>query len=181
MGKNAAGIYKKVWLDTKRCGRFQGYQRGIPDHHNNNETDNRYIKECQDRKRLGYIQFFSHAESNLVYDWSRRRREESHAYIPFQTHPQLQLNDWTDAWQWSSLNKSIVKYKQNGRDLYCMPGGLEKAMSVRDITKYFNIVDEKSWKTFDEFANHIHTIHYVSFNKKDWSMSTCSCEWWAKN
>ena len=62
-----------------------------------------------------------------------------------------------------------------------MPGGLEKALSVRDITKYCNIVDEKSWKTFDEFANHIHTIHYVSFNKKDWSMSTCSCEWWAKN
>ncbi len=66
-------------------------------------------------------------------------------------------------------------------DYFCMPGGPEKSLSVREITKYFNIIDEKRWKTFDEYANHVNTINYVSFNKKDWLMSVCSCEWWAKN
>ena len=90
--------FKKVWLSPKRSGWYQGYAVAIPDHNNNNEADNRYIKEDQDRKRLGLIQFLNHAASNLVSGWSKRRRPESYEYIEFHTKPQLSLKEWTDAW-----------------------------------------------------------------------------------
>ena len=101
-----------MWLKPERSGWFQGFTRAIPDHNNSNETDKKYInyKECQDRKRLGLIQFLNHAESNLINDWSKRRSEESYSHVPFYLTPQLSLKDWTNAWQWSSLNKEIVHY-----------------------------------------------------------------------
>ena len=37
--------FKKQWLDDKRSGWYQGYLPGIPDNNNNNESDNRWIKE----------------------------------------------------------------------------------------------------------------------------------------
>jgi len=37
--------FKKQWLDEKRTGWYQGYLAWIPDHNNNNESDNRWIKE----------------------------------------------------------------------------------------------------------------------------------------
>jgi len=40
---------------------------------------------------------------------------------------------------------------------------LKKRLSVRTITKYFNLVDQQSWSSFDEYVNLIHTINYVSF------------------
>ena len=49
------------------------------------------------------------------------------------------------------------------------------------MTKYFNIVDQLSWAKFDEYADHIGTIHYVKFNKKEWLKSVYSCWFWAKN
>ena len=61
--------------------------------------DNRDIKEDQGRKRLALIQFLCHAETSLVHEWSTRRRAESFLYVPFNTHPQLKLLDWTNAWQ----------------------------------------------------------------------------------
>ena len=67
---NFVAYFNKVWLDPKRRGWFQGYVIGIPDHNNNNEADNRWIKEDQGRKRLGLISFLSHAETTLVRDWS---------------------------------------------------------------------------------------------------------------
>ncbi len=180
--KSFVDYFKKWWLSPKRSGWYQGYSTATPDHNNNNETDNKYIKECQDRKRLGLIQFLNHAESNLIKDWSKRRRSEgSFAPIEFHCTPQLSLKDWTNAWQWSSLNKDMVRYKKDGRDYYCMPSGLEKRLSMRTITKYFNIVDERSWSSFDEYVSQIHTINYVSFVKKDWIKSVCSCVYWAKN
>ena len=35
----------KQWLAPQRNGWYQGFTVGIPDHNNNKETDNRYIKE----------------------------------------------------------------------------------------------------------------------------------------
>ena len=64
---NFLAYFKKMWLKDKRTGWYQGFAKAIPDHNNNNESDNRYIKEDQDRKRLGLIQFLNHAEANLVY------------------------------------------------------------------------------------------------------------------
>ncbi len=72
------------------------------------------------------MQFLNHCEITLVYDWSRRRRSESMLYVPFDTQPKLEILDWTNSWQWSSLKKDIIRYKQNGRDLYCMPAGEER-------------------------------------------------------
>ena len=37
--------FSKWWLNSKRNGWYQGFAKGIPDHNNNNETDNKYIKE----------------------------------------------------------------------------------------------------------------------------------------
>ncbi len=37
--------FKKQWLNPKRNGWYQGIATCIPDHNNNNESDNRYIKE----------------------------------------------------------------------------------------------------------------------------------------
>ena len=48
--------FKKVWLSPKRRGWYEGFLSAIPNHNNYNEADNRYIKEDQDRKRLGLIQ-----------------------------------------------------------------------------------------------------------------------------
>ena len=110
-----------------------------------------------------------------------RRRAESYLPVPFHTHPQLELPDWTNAWQWSSLAKDIIKYKKDGRDCYCMPGGQEKSLSVRSCTKYFNIVDEMNWAGFDDYTNHIRTVNYVVWVSKDWIKSKCSCVFWAKN
>ncbi len=59
-----------MWLCSKRSGCYQGYASAIPDHNNSNESDNRYIKEDQDRKRLGLIQFLNHAANSLVHEWS---------------------------------------------------------------------------------------------------------------
>ena len=42
----------------------------------------------------------------------------------------------------------------------------EKLLSSRDVTKYFNIVDQLSWSRFDEYVDHIGTLHYVNFSKK---------------
>ena len=44
--------------------------------------------------------------------------------------------------------------------------GEEKLLSSRDVTKYFNIVDQLSWSRFDEYVDHIGTLHYVNFSKK---------------
>jgi len=35
----------KMWLSSERSGWYQGFTTAIPDHNNNNEADNRYIKE----------------------------------------------------------------------------------------------------------------------------------------
>jgi hypothetical protein len=127
------------------------------------------------------IQFLNHCETSLISNWSKRRAEGSYDPVTFHTTPQLKLKDWTNAWQWSSLNKEIVHYKKGGRDLYCMPSGLETKLSLRTVSKYFNIVDELNWDTFDDYVSHVHTINYVSFVKKDWITSVCSCVFWAKN
>ena len=100
-------------------------------------------------------QFLGNAEMNLVRDWSLKRKADSFTYIPFHTHPQLQLRHWTNAWQWSSLGKDITRYKKDGRDCYCIPGGLEKSLSVKDCTKYFNLINQKSWANFDEYTKHV--------------------------
>ena len=76
--------FKKQWLD-KNSGWFQGYAIGIPDHNNANEADNRYIKEGQDRKRLGIIQFMNHAETTLLHSWSSCRSIDSYSFKPFRT------------------------------------------------------------------------------------------------
>lgn len=81
--------------------------------------------------------------------------------MKFHETPQLSLKDWTYAWKWSSLNKDIIRCKRGGRDLYYMPGGLERKLSARNISKYFNLVDELRWETFDEYVKDIHTINYV--------------------
>lgn len=64
--------------------------------------------------------------------------------------------------------------------LYYMPGGPEKKLSSRDCSKYFNIVDEKRWDTFDDYAQHIRTVHYVEWSK-ECMKSRCSCIHWAKD
>jgi len=173
--------FKKMWLCSKRSGWYQGYASAIPDHNNSNESDNRYIKEDQDRKRLGLIQFLNHAANSLVHEWSLRRRADSYTYVPFHTYPQLQLSHWTNSWQWSSLCKQILRYKKGIYDFWCIPAGLEKAISQRDCTKYFTIIEDKSWGSFDNYASHIRTIHYIKYEKKDWLKSKCSFEYWAKN
>ncbi len=61
--KEFLSYFVKVWLRPETCGWYQGFAKAIPDHNNSNETDNKYIKECQDRKRLGLIQFLNHAET----------------------------------------------------------------------------------------------------------------------
>jgi len=181
--KEAAFIkyFEKMWLAPERVGWYQGFASAIPDHNNNNEADNRYIKEDQDRKRLGLIQFLNHACDNLIRGWSKRREAASFNYIQFHTHPQLELKDWTNAWQWSSLEKQLVHYKKNGRDVYCTRSGLEKLLSTRDCTKYFNVIDDMNWDNFDDYTSHVHMINYVSWVRKDWIKSKCSCIWWAKN
>ena len=78
-------------------------------------------------------------------------------------------------------DKSNVRYMKDNRDCYCMPAGLEKSLSTTDCSKYFKIVNEKSWADFDEYKNHIKTINYVERNSKDWIKSRCSCVYWAKN
>jgi len=62
-----------------------------------------------------------------------------------------------------------------------MPGGLDKVLSLRDCTKYFNVVDELNWDTLDKYEAHIRTVYYVEYNKKEWILSKCSCIFWAKN
>ncbi len=62
-----------------------------------------------------------------------------------------------------------------------MPAGEEKKLSVRDVKKYFNIVNELNWNKFDEYAEQIGTLHYVKFDRKDWLKSVCNCWYWAKN
>ncbi len=119
----------------------------------------------------------THAETNLLHQWSCCRSSDSFSYKPFNSQPVLRLDDWTRAWQWSSLNKDIVR--ANG--YYCMPAGEEKKLSVRDVTKYFNVVNELNWNKFDEYAEYIGTLHYVKFDKKDWLKSVCNCWYWAKN
>jgi len=173
--------FEKIWLRPAYSGWYQGFAKNIPDHNNSNEADNRYTKEDQGRKRLGLIQFLNHCETNLISGWSKRRAEGSYDLVKFHETPQLSLKDWTNAWQWSSLNKDIIRYKRGGRDLYCMPGGLERKLSTRTISKYFNLVDELRYETFDEYVKDIHTINYVKFVKKDWITSVCSCVYWAKN
>lgn len=127
------------------------------------------------------MQFLFHCETNLIHDWSLRRRTDSMLFLSFDFQPRLKLEDWTNSWQWSSRKKKIVRYKKDGRDLYCMPAGQEKALSFRDCTKYFNKIDELSWSTLKEYEEHVWTLNYVSFNKKDWVLSQCSCVWLAKN
>ena len=58
---------------------------------------------------------------------------------------------------------------------------MDKTLTARDCTKYFKCIDELKWKTFDDYSEHIKTVHYVTFEKKDWIKSICSCVYWAKN
>ena len=120
-------------------------------------------------------------EINLVLEWSKRRRPDSYLYIKFQTHPQMILLDWTHCWQWFSQEKEITRYKKEGRDLYCIPGGNDKRLSVRNCTKFFKIIDDLSWESFDDYKSHIRTVHYVQWFSKDWIKSVCCCVFWAKN
>jgi len=64
---------------------------------------------------------------------------------------------------------------------YTAASGSESKLSSRTVSKYFNIVDELKWDTFDDYVSHVHTINYVSFVKQDWITSVCSCVFLAKN
>ncbi len=110
-----------------------------------------------------------------------RRRDDSMMHVSFDVVPKMGLKDWTNSWQWSTLSKQIVRYKKEGRNCFCMPGGLDKVLSLRDCTKYFNVVDELNWDTLDKYEAHIRTVYYVEYNKKEWILSKCSCIFWAKN
>ncbi len=123
----------------------------------------------------------NHAENNLVHSWSHSRNEESYAYKPFMEQPVLKLSHWTSAWQWSSRNKEIIKYKHDNSTYYCISAGIDTKLSKRDCSKYFNIVDQTSWANFDEYSSHINKIRFIKFNKNDWLKSQCSCSYWAKN
>ena len=72
------------------------------------------------------------------------------------------------------------KYK-NGLDLYCIPGGQEKLLSVRDCTKCFKTLSELCWLSLDEYSTHIRSVHYIQRFSKDWIKSVCICEHWTKN
>ena len=54
-----------MWLTSKRSGWYQDFTTAVQ-YYNNNKSDNRYIKEDQDRKRLGLIQFLNHATITLM-------------------------------------------------------------------------------------------------------------------
>jgi hypothetical protein len=99
-----------------------------------------YMKSCE------FILILVHVETNLVKDWSLRRRSESYTYVKWQESPLMKLNHWTQAWEWYSKEKSIIKYKRGDVHIYCMHGGLETKLSCRDCTKYFNIVVEHLFK-----------------------------------
>ena len=62
-----------------------------------------------------------------------------------------------------------------------MSSGLEKSLTLKDFKKYFKIVNDQSWVSFDDYKNHIRTINYVDWVTKDWIKSKCSCVFWAKN
>ena len=38
--------------------------------------------------------------------------------------------------------KTIIHYKKDIPDNYCMPSGLEKNLSAKDYAKYFTLVNE---------------------------------------
>ena len=71
----------------------------------------------------------------------------------------------------------MIKHKS----VYCIPGGWDKGLTSRDCVKYFKTINEKVWQTFDDYSDHIRTVHVVKFEKKDWLKSHCSCVYWAKN
>ena len=95
-----------MWLTSKRSGWYQDFTTAVQ-YYNNNKSDNRYIKEDQDRKRLGLIQFLNHATTTLMREWSMRRRPDSFTYVEFHSQPQFKLPHWTNSWKWSSLGKQI--------------------------------------------------------------------------
>ena len=69
----------------------------------------------------------THSEVNLLHYWSSSRCEDSYLYKPFSTEHQLSLKYWTNAWQWSSLNKHIAHRK----GFYCMVAGEDKNLSTQ--------------------------------------------------
>ena len=91
-----------------------------------------YIKEDTARKRNGLIQFMNNAENNLIHDWSKQRDPNSYDFKDFSKEPTMLLCDWTNAYQYHSLNKDIIKYKLNETTYYCMNQGDKVELSQRD-------------------------------------------------
>ena len=71
----------------------------------------------------------------MLLNWSSQRNPESYDYKRFSNEPTMELNDWTQAYQWSTYGKEIVKHKYEGETIYCIPGNGNNKLSKRDCTK----------------------------------------------
>ncbi|CAF1034936.1 unnamed protein product [Brachionus calyciflorus] len=181
--------FNNQWCKSNN-GWLEKYSVGIQSTSNALESFHDKIKKDLKDKRFGIIEFLNECESNLIHRWSTRKSptltliRDGESVITdnlniktFDNEPFISSNDYTEAYKWNRLNKSIIVYN----DQLFMPDGKKKTLSKEDCKLYLEELQQKNWSSFDMMIEFLDSIHIVSLNKENWKLSICSCSFWLKN
>lgn len=157
--------FKEEWLVNNRYW-YLGVAPNSPITNNALEATNKLIRDYNTlRERLPLSRFVV-AASNIVTKWSENPEIES-----FATIYTVKLSDWTEAYQWVKMDKTVTILHSNGdENTYLLP-------SNKDPQKSNIMYLQHKWRTFDEYKDNFFSNWKVTMPKDGnlWMNSKCSC------
>ena len=159
----------ELWFDS-HDNWFEGASYG-PSTNNGLESTNRVIKDEDTlRSRLPLSQFVAVC-LQIAKKWSESYFGPSPTV--FASTPTIGLNDWTDAYHWIKLNKSILSVNKKNVTTHFVS---TKDQNETFGDKQIKDVTVRRWKSFNEYKEKAFSVWIVvATDETDWKRWTCTC------
>ncbi len=114
-------------------------------------------------------------EGSLVGKWSLDRSDDEVNKKEFYHEPQIKNPLWVAANQWAlAVGSNVISIKTDGQSSYFSSAKLQP-FNKQVALAYIKARSERSWATFDEWAECYFSVVETKLDKGNWRASTCSC------
>jgi hypothetical protein len=191
--KNLCKYLAENWFAAHKNGWYEGYLVGVPSH--SNAIESFHLHGIKRKKniitRLPSLKHLKTLET-VVQNWSLDRAEllyctEREQMIP-NPNVRLYLHEpvytekyLLDSYNYTKINKSIIKLKIENDYVYFIPSGDETELSKEQCRDYVSKMERCQFKNFSELFSVADSINMVKLNLNSWRKSQCSCHIWQKN
>lgn len=159
--------YLEIDWFTTHLGWYEMHAPGVPSTNNALESFNATIKREETlRERMPLSQFLP-----LCLESSTRWSEPYGEDKQIAATPTYTLADWTDAYAWVKLNKTVTVKEQADTTMYICPGNDKLTVTNADVQRVLNRI----WNKFDLFKRRSTALWIVTITGDNWQEGTCTC------